>query len=90
MRGGRGKVMGEMADDWSPGGIYWEDDEELYDEDRGCYVWRTKDGELLRLPDMKESHIRNCIGMLERNGDSSEWLTIFNLELSRIKEARDE
>lgn len=35
-------------------------------ETKALARWKTKDGQVLRLSEMSESHIRNCIAMLER------------------------
>lgn len=44
------------------------------------HYWRQKDGSLVNIRDMDESHIKNCFKFLPQH---SEWIEIFNNELHR-------
>ena len=45
-------------------------------------LWLTRDGRRMHLWEMSESHIVNCIRMIERNNDwRRKWLPRLNLEL---------
>lgn len=50
-------------------------------------AWRTNDGELIAIKDMKTSHIKNCIKMIyKRNGTwRQQYLRYFENELRRRK-----
>jgi len=49
-----------------------------------CYdVWTTRDGDRIKLINMDEFHIHNCINMLKRKGIKSGWVEAFNQELLR-------
>lgn len=79
----------------------WEEDclEARY-EDENYTVWHGQDGSSYSVPEMKNSHIRNCIRCIatgrfnaewiRRYGD--DWLEVFEEELSkrhRIREAME-
>lgn len=49
--------------------------------------WCTKDGAKIKLSDMSESHIRNCINMV---GEDDGWYARFEQELDRRKSMNDE
>lgn len=65
---------------------------DCYDEPDWNY-WETKDGEKIAVKDMSESHIKNCIRMLEKeinpevefddelNYPYNAWLNVFRDEL---------
>ena len=43
-------------------------------------TWETKDGRVLRLTEMTEQHIRNCMRMV---GNHDPWYERFSMELKR-------
>ncbi len=47
-------------------------------------IWRTKDGSIMSVSEMTESHIQNCINMLERNNHpyKGHYIAMFKNELS--------
>lgn len=45
--------------------------------------WRTKDGTKIKVSDMSESHIRNCMRMV---GEDDGWYARFEKELERRKD----
>lgn len=49
-------------------------------------LWQTKDGTVIRISDMTERHIRNCIAMISRNRDDDNgylWIEQFEEELEK-------
>ena len=43
-------------------------------------VWTTAKGEMLRLAEMTESHIRNCMRLV---GEDDDWFSAFSEELKK-------
>ena len=56
-------------------------------EQHAVPAWVTADGTLIKIKDMKTSHIKNCIKMIyRRNGNwRSQYLRLFENELRRRK-----
>lgn len=51
------------------GDLYYEDDylsRPIFAFENLNNKWKTKDGSILNLTDMKSTHIQNCINMIER------------------------
>ena len=49
-------------------------------------LWATKDARLIRIEDMTESHLRNCIRMLKKNNGEdimTPWIVRMENELKR-------
>jgi hypothetical protein len=71
--------MGEMAD------ILLEQMMDNFDEVWGGsdeLVWQTKDGELIPVSKMKDTHITNCVNLLKRRiEDANFWIASFEDEL---------
>mgnify|MGYP003638920086 FL=1 len=47
--------------------------------------WRTKEGEILYLFQMRDSHLRNCIKFLERNLEKSDNKVDINFYIDAMK-----
>ena len=45
-------------------------------------VWTTREGEEIKVSDMTEAHIRNCMRIV---GEDDEWYRVFESELERRK-----
>lgn len=62
---------------------------ELYNEYKENMEWTMKNGNDIKIKDMKDSHILNCIRMMQRkqlNGTRRAWIEIFQTEqLNRRK-----
>ena len=43
-------------------------------------TWKTRDGREIRIRDMTESHIRNCMRIV---GEDDRWFYVFQKELER-------
>lgn len=48
--------------------------------------WKKKDGSVIQISDMSESHIQNCLAMIKRNRDDDNamnWIKLFEAELNK-------
>jgi hypothetical protein len=67
--------------------VVMEDYKNLGDE----MVWEMKDKTEIKIKDMKDSHVKNCIKMLNRNKSNetkSAWVDIFNDVLSNRRTSK--
>ena len=74
--------MGDMADDAVDAALnemYWFEDNEyeaLYEmAEEG--LWETKDGRILKIKHMSDSHLRDVIALLEQNSHNSVWAEVY-------------
>ena len=83
--------MGDIADlyDWGDSSL-WEDDwEEMLADNLSKCQWQTKDGHIIKIRQMKTSHIENCIAFIQckelhiEYATFSDYIDAFNQELER-------
>ena len=70
---------------------------DLYKHDGFSMLWEMKSGEFIKIEDMKDSHVQNCINMMRRNPLTETrrgWIDVFTdvqvkrrrLKIEKIKE----
>ena len=68
-----------------------------YEQDGFNTEWRMKDGTIIKIKDMEDSHVRNSLNMLKRNSPNEireAWIEVFTdvilkrrkLKLDKIKD----
>ena len=58
----------------------WEKWCSQYESFKDEYVWKTKNGDRIKVGDMSESHLENAFNMVKRNDPENGWNKIFEQE----------
>lgn len=89
--------MGDMADYYADLAMTIKDEDDYFEEAQllkeeyrnGIAIWETKNGNCIKVSEMKDDHIINTYNYLkriaERNYLQNEWIEVFKQEIVRRK-----